>query len=365
MVRSRMEHPIPANVTSFQFHLVGDMTLKQFSYLGTGLGFAYFIFVTIFPLSPYLALPIIILSTISGAAFAFVPILDRPLDHWMLAFFKAVYSPTQGKWKSPLGKDTPSGPVFINRLQLYLSPTTSPRLSRITPIKATTPSAAPATPSIPSPVPQVQPQQPQPPLNQSTPNIPSSEELSNLVNMAKEVQVLQAKISQTEKQVENLKFEYQTKEAKTPEYANKIKEASENLQNLIKQTEELYHHTSNINTVTPIRTKIPEVVIVPASKPQKTALLLTSFPNVINGIVTDPQGNYLDGVIVIIHDKENIPVRALKTNKLGQFTGATPLPSGLYTITLEKEGFEFNALQLTLNDDILSPLQIQPKKGRE
>lgn len=345
-----MEHPIPANVTSFQFHLVGDMTLKQFSYLGAGLGFAYFIFITLFPLSPYIALPIIILSAISGTAFAFVPILDRPLDHWMLAFFKAVYSPTQGKWKSPLGKDAPSEQIFINRLQLYLSPTTLPRLSRITPAKT------PATPSISPPVPQVQPQiQPQPPLNQA--------ELSNLVNMAKEVQVLQAKISQTEKQIENLKLETQTQENKTPEYAKKIKEASENLQNLMKHTEDLYQHTSKISTIAPIHAKTPEVIIVPASKPQKTALLLTSFPNVINGIVTDHQGNYLDGVIVIIHDKENIPVRALKTNKLGQFTGATPLPSGIYTITLEKEGLKFDALQVTLNDEVMAPLKIQPKEG--
>ena len=38
-------HPIPQNVTSFQFKLVGEMTLKQFLYLATGMVIAYIFFV--------------------------------------------------------------------------------------------------------------------------------------------------------------------------------------------------------------------------------------------------------------------------------------------------------------------------------
>jgi len=90
-------------------------------------------------------------------------------------------------------------------------------------------------------------------------------------------------------------------------------------------------------------------------------MLLTSFPNVINGVVEE-DGDFLEGVIVIIHNKDNIPVRALKTNKLGQFSGATPLPSGVYTVTLEKEDYKFDTLQITLTGEILSPLKLKPRK---
>ena len=30
------QHPVPQNVTTFQFRLIGDMTIKQFGYLAGG-----------------------------------------------------------------------------------------------------------------------------------------------------------------------------------------------------------------------------------------------------------------------------------------------------------------------------------------
>ena len=118
------QHPIPQNVTAFEFHLVGDMTLKQFGYLAGGLIIAYFTYVLIFPLSAIIASPIIVLSALSGAAFAFLPILDRPLDHWVGAYFKAVYSASGGTWKDPFNpkkRVESNDPGFKNRLKNYLA----------------------------------------------------------------------------------------------------------------------------------------------------------------------------------------------------------------------------------------------------
>jgi len=67
--------------------------------------------------------------------------------------------------------------------------------------------------------------------------------------------------------------------------------------------------------------------------------------------------------VVVIYDKEGLPVRALKTNKLGQFTGSTPLPNGTYTIELEKDSFNFDVLQIELTGPVLPPLQIVAKQG--
>ena len=67
-----MEHPVPQNVTAFEFHLVGDMTLKQFGYLGAGLLLAYITFTIVFSRSPIIAIPFMIIFALTGAAFAFL-----------------------------------------------------------------------------------------------------------------------------------------------------------------------------------------------------------------------------------------------------------------------------------------------------
>src|SRR5438477_142716 len=87
-------HPVPQNITSFEFHLIGDMTLKQFIYLAVGVSIAYLTFIFFYDASPIAATAIIVISATSGAALAFLPIQDRPLDHWVKAFLKAIYSPT-------------------------------------------------------------------------------------------------------------------------------------------------------------------------------------------------------------------------------------------------------------------------------
>ena len=99
-----MEHAVPQNITSFQFRLVGDMTLKQFGFLASGCALAYLTFLLLFSHNPYIAVVFILMFTLMGILFAFLPIADRPLDHWVMAFLKAVYSPTSGFWKNPLVK---------------------------------------------------------------------------------------------------------------------------------------------------------------------------------------------------------------------------------------------------------------------
>jgi len=347
-----MEHPIPQNITSFEFHLVGDMTLKQFAYLAAGVITAYLSFVFLMRVSPYVAIPVIVISASLGAAFAFLPILDRPLDHWVGAFFKAAYSPTQGKWllsQNPKAVIKPEDPVTKNRLQLYLT-----SMGEI-PAQASTPALTRLTPAQPSSVATPTP----PPAPQQS--LPSSEELTNVVETAKQAQMLQAKIAQAEAELEQLKA-VAIPQGDHPASPQDIKQVIDNLQGVIKQTAGLREQAHQILPQAPMVIPAP-IVIVEPPKQVRTQIQLTTFPNVVNGIITDTTGAYLEGVIVIIHDKDSLPVRALKTNKLGQFTGATPLPNGTYTITSEKDALEFDTLQLTLNGSVLPPLVINAKKG--
>lgn len=354
MIHFGMEHPVPQNVTAFEFHLVGDMTLKQFGYLATGLGVAYFSFAFLFTKSPLIALPLIIFSTLLGVAFAFLPILDQPLDHWVAAFFKAIYFPTEGIWKLKNQKEgtTENDPLFKNRLQRYLA------------INGAAP--APSVPSASSAIPKMTrliqlPQKPnpiaQPPIPQvakPTPAVPPPG-LPQLVSLAEEARILQQKVVDTQKQINTLEALVKNRQIDNFSYQQKFWEASSNLQNLIQQTNTLEQQIAKDREKT-------EVKIVEPKKGVDTQIVLTSLPNVINGIVADRQGNYLDGVIVIIHNSQGLPVRALKTNKLGQFSGATPLPSGTYTVTLEKEGRTFDTLQLNLEGEVLQAIGIHPKK---
>ena len=84
------QHPIPQNVTKYQFHLIGDMTIKQFLMLGGGIVLAFISFkLTILP--TFLRLPLAGIFAGGGAALAFVPFEERSLDIWLINFFRAIY----------------------------------------------------------------------------------------------------------------------------------------------------------------------------------------------------------------------------------------------------------------------------------
>src|SRR3989344_1791622 len=100
------QHPVPQNVTSYQFRLVGDMTLKQFGLLASGVVVGFIIYQL--PVHPLLKWPFILVSAFSGFALAFLPIEDRPLERWLAAFLKSAYSPTKFYWAK-----TPQLPEYL------------------------------------------------------------------------------------------------------------------------------------------------------------------------------------------------------------------------------------------------------------
>lgn len=345
-------HPIPQNVTSFQFHLIGDMTLKQFGYLASGSTIAYLLFVFLAPIYPLVAWPLILISALSGVAFAFLPINSRPLDHWVGAFFKAIYSPTKRVWKKN-GKTFVQDPLFNSRLVTYLSNA------------AARPSTPPVMP-IPTPAnPQttVRPTQPPPANNQ----MPTPDDLKKTVELARQAQNLQMRIIQTERALSQIKEQAQNPNPAAIDYTQQVNKVLADLQGLVGQASQIKQQLESvgISPNQPLPPPTPavkaEVKVVTPTKTKATQIALTTFPNVINGIIKDTKGNYLDAVVVVIYDKEGLPVRALKTNKLGQFTGSTPLPNATYRIEMEKEGFSFDVLQIELTGQVLSPLTITTK----
>jgi hypothetical protein len=85
-----------------------------------------------------------------------------------------------------------------------------------------------------------------------------------------------------------------------------------------------------------------------------------TIPNVIVGMVLTNDKKIIDNAIVtIVRESDSTPVRALKTNMLGQFEIVTPLENGSYMIVTEKEGFTFANKSLELHQQIIEPLIIQ------
>jgi len=87
------QHSIPRQITSFEFKLIGFMTLKQFLYLIIFGPLGYIVYI-IFPI-PLINILLGIAVAAIGVALAFIPINDRPLEIWIRNVWKRLTSPTQ------------------------------------------------------------------------------------------------------------------------------------------------------------------------------------------------------------------------------------------------------------------------------
>src|SRR6185503_19172872 len=87
------EHPIPQDVTGFQFKLIGNMTIKQFGYVAFGVIVSVILYYM--PINILIKILFIPIFGAGGIIIAFVPIEGRPLDVMITNFFRAIFSPNQ------------------------------------------------------------------------------------------------------------------------------------------------------------------------------------------------------------------------------------------------------------------------------
>lgn len=86
-------HPVPRQITTFEFKLIGFLTLRQFIYLVIFFPLGVIVFY-LFPI-PFLNILFSVLPPAVGLALAFVPYNGRPLDVWVKNFFKKLFRPSQ------------------------------------------------------------------------------------------------------------------------------------------------------------------------------------------------------------------------------------------------------------------------------
>ncbi|PIZ62620.1 hypothetical protein COY16_03745 [Candidatus Roizmanbacteria bacterium CG_4_10_14_0_2_um_filter_39_13] len=96
------QHPVPRQITTFEFKLIGFMTLRQFLYLVIFFPIGFIVYKVI-PI-PFINIVLGVIIGAIGIAFAFIPIQDRPLEVWIKNLIRRLNSPTQYIYKKQSDK---------------------------------------------------------------------------------------------------------------------------------------------------------------------------------------------------------------------------------------------------------------------
>jgi hypothetical protein len=302
------QHPIPQQITSYEFKLVGDMTLKQFGKAAGGIILALIINAS--PLVFFIKWPLIFIFATGGLALAFVPYQDRPLETWLLAFIKSIYNPTIYLYKKRAMKN-------------WLDVDLSKNLAKINA--------------------EEEEEEKKRPVKEKT---KVKEFIESLPSVERENKKTNVKGPKEEKKKNK---EEKREEGKPDKTESPSAEAAADKEDWsggrpdLKLKREKLGATGNIVFGEIPMPDIPDV------------------PNLIVGMVTDNNKKIVEEAIVEIQDVEGNPNRVLKTNSLGQFRTSTQLTNGDYLIVTEKDKMTFDRVKLTLSGQIVPPVKIIAK----
>ncbi len=312
------QHPIPQNVTSYEFKLVGEMTLKQFIKAAAGIVVA--ILLNTSKLVFFIKYPLMGLFAGGGLALAFMPIQDRPLEVWVKAFFRSIYAPTVMVFK----KRAPYNWLDIDWQRAIM------------------------------------------------------EEKKRQVDEG-EVELIKDKgqvgayfgsmgkfVAAEEKAEKEEKADFEADAAKVLEG---IKGKKESEKAAGEKTEQVGENVEAV--VKEMGTEVAGGVRAEAKKVAKLGATgqvvfgaipmpdIPEVPNLLVGMVTDSQGKIVEEAIVEVQNEGGVPVRVMKTNTLGQFRTSTQLANGRYLVITEKDGMNFDRVHIDLLGEIIQPVKIK------
>lgn len=367
------QHPVPQNISSYQFHLVGDMTLKQFLELAAGVVIGVIIYATGLP--GLIKWPLILFFGAGGAALAFVPFEERPLEQWIVAFFRSVYSPTMFNWNrqpvkyfqdetvvsaamaegktstSPFAnipflaklEDTETG--YLNKISQLFNPTSSlQNANQPSTVNTQRQPQQQTQPVISAPVTQSHPTN----LFTSTRVIPDQGTVLTAHVQPEPIQPMQSNV-QPKREVNIPQANFVTLD-KTQRRGVIVEEINQPKVDL---------RTTQIGAILQGQETAPAVAAqfsLNAAPPS-----IPTIVNTVSGQVMDTTGNIVEGAILEIRDEKGRPVRALRTNKAGHFLIVTPLLNGQYKIVIEKEGYNFDPISFEATGAIIQPIAIHAR----
>lgn len=188
------------------------------------------------------------------------------------------------------------------------------------------------------------------------------------INQALFDQTLKQKLAEDEKRVKEIVAQKEAEYHKKLQDVARQKEQLE--QEIVRMKREAEMSKKQIYTAGTAQPRVETKLVkkIPKSMTKTTGLpIAPDVPNVITGIVKDPRGNILPNILVEVKDKDGNPVRAFKTNALGQFASATQLSKGTYTIEFEDaRGIHtFDTLELETKGEIIQPIEVISHDARE
>lgn len=338
--KTKMEqHRVPQNISTYQFRLVGDMTLKQFAELAAGALVAFLFYSS--PLPGFLKLPLMIGFAFLGAALAFLPIEERPLDRWIISFFRAIYSPTQYRWQKK-----PKVPDFLQPKAAFLFP--QPKEEKVRPADKRRLKEYLAT---------------LPAEGKETLEEQRDAEMRKIMQLfqTEELILPTGVFSLTPSELPQMRVQPGVRIRKLGDSLGRQVEKAEKRAGEPKVDYKPLISPEPINFEELLKTK--KIATKKATFVRKGPKpLMAEAPNILTGLVLTFEGRFVPGAIVSVVDENNLPVRALKTNALGQFFSATPLKNGRYQIEVEKEGYDFDIISLEPKGEIIPPVEIRAKK---
>jgi len=309
------------------------MTLKQFFQLAGG-----FLIGLIFysaPIPGIVKWPLAIISVVLGVALAFLPLEERPLERWIFAFFKAIYTPTEFFWKktSVLPKyfqdeavgpaPTTAAPEQEAALKAYLS-STKQSSGTFAKLEDAEQGFLAALSGIFSGL-----------TGQATGTAPPT----TAPEKPKEMRIPTIEpVVIRQPNAPHLVVE------ERPQTGNP------SIQVTAQQVSPIVAGEEMVST----KQALFSLEAAPPNPP--------TTPNVVVGQVVDDQRKIVEGAIMEIRDEVGRPVRALRSNKVGHFITVTPLDSGRYDIITEKDGYQFAPVSFDATGVLIPPILVEGKK---
>lgn len=88
------QHAVPRQITTFEFKLIGFLTIKQFVYILIFAGFSLLFYFLLIPVRPF-NIAVAVLTMGLGAFFALFKYNERELDVWIKNLLSSLLSPSQ------------------------------------------------------------------------------------------------------------------------------------------------------------------------------------------------------------------------------------------------------------------------------
>ncbi len=339
-------HPIPQDVTGFQFKLIGNMTVKQFAYLATGITLAGITYKL--PIYFLIRFPLCAIFALVGTGLAYFPISGRPMDVMIGNYIKALFRPTQFVYEklggqiyfpnktliASMGKNMRNKVNFSmlpkDKLKIYLDSLDTKQKNVVDEkenhfLMSVSNLAAKNTPS--------------------QPNTTSNQNVSRLN--------LQPNLAQQTYSAIPLKNQHPIEvlaKHPSPPTAQPSGPAISQGASFTKVAAKMRPSREEKKNAEPPAKGFNRTIGMPN---------IPNSPNLITGITKDARGNDLSNILVEIKDKDGNPVRAFKTNEFGRFASATSLANGTYTVEFEDPQGQnrFGKIAINATGQIILPIE--------